>query len=60
MCTGKTTLLNRIWGLKGQTGLFYHTDVPTLYQISDKIHVVDFPGKLFTVCIDEAAVTNLL
>ena len=44
---GKTTLLNRIWGLQGRTGLFAHTEVPTLYQISDKIHIMDFPGDNF-------------
>jgi hypothetical protein len=43
---GKTTLLNKIWGIKGVRGLFTHTEVPTTYQLNEKVFVVDFPGKM--------------
>ena len=34
---GKTTLLNRVWGLQGSTGLFCHTDVPVMHKITSKV-----------------------
>ena len=62
---GKTTLLNKIWGLKGKTGLFDHTDVPEMHQITNKLHIVDFPGsnsldyhaKTFSIC---GAMNNMI
>jgi hypothetical protein len=35
--SGKTTLLNRLWGLQGNTGLFAHTDVPVMHRITSKV-----------------------
>jgi len=63
--SGKTTLINKIWGFVGKTGLFEHTEVPVLYQINRKIHVIDFPGnnsldyygKTFSIC---GAMSNLI
>ena len=63
--SGKTTLLNKIWGFHGSTGLFTHTDVPVLHQISSKVHIIDFPGsnsldyhaKTFSIC---GAMNNMI
>ncbi|XP_075241655.1 uncharacterized protein LOC142336627 [Convolutriloba macropyga] len=63
--SGKTTLLNKIWGFKGSTGLFAHTDVPVMHQISRKVHIIDFPGsnsldyhaKTFSIC---GAMNNMI
>ena len=63
--SGKTTLLNRLWGLMGTTGLFSHTDVPVMHRITNKVNVVDFPGsnsldyhaKTFSIC---GAMNNLI
>lgn len=62
---GKTTLLHKVWGIKGERGLFTHTEVPTTYQINNKVYVVDFPGsnsleyhaKTFSIC---GAMNNLI
>ena len=59
--SGKTSLLNRVWGLQGSTGLFAHTDVPAMHRITNKVttplatvvfiqlviqvSVIDFPGS---------------
>ena len=55
---GKTTLIKKIWNVGGKSGYFSHTDVPKLYQITQKLLVVDFPGsnsldyhsKTFSIC----------
>ena len=55
---GKTTLIKKIWNVGGKSGYFSHTDVPRLYQITQKLLVVDFPGsnsldyhsKTFSIC----------
>ncbi len=65
MNTGKTTLLKKIWGIKGKTGLFTHTKKPQTYQINKNVFVVDFPGnnsldyhaKTFSIC---GAMNNLI
>ena len=62
---GKTTLINKIWGVGGQGGLFDHTEVPTTYQINNRVYVVDFPGsnsldyhaKTFSIC---GAMNNMI
>ena len=62
---GKTTLINKIWGFYGQTGLFSHTEVPVLHQVSGKVHIIDFPGtnsldyhsKTFSIC---GAMNNMI
>ena len=62
---GKTTLLNKVWGFHGSTGLFTHTDVPVMHQISSKVHIIDFPGsnsldyhaKTFSIC---GAMNNMI
>jgi len=63
--SGKTTLLNKVWGFHGSTGLFTHTDVPVMHQISSKVHIIDFPGsnsldyhaKTFSIC---GAMNNMI
>jgi len=63
--SGKTTLLNKVWGLHGSTGLFAHTDVPVMHRITNKVNVIDFPGsnsldyhaKTFSIC---GAMNNLI
>lgn len=55
---GKTTLINKIWGVGGKTGHFNHTMVPVIYEVHKKVSVVDFPGstsldyhaKTFSIC----------
>ena len=55
---GKTTLVKKIWGVGGKTGYFSHTDGPKLYQVTQKLLVIDFPGsnsldyhsKTFSIC----------
>ena len=55
---GKTTLVKKIWGVGGKTGYFSHTDGPKLYQVTEKLLVMDFPGsnsldyhsKTFSIC----------
>ena len=42
---GKRTLIKKIWNVGGKSGYFSHTDVPKLYQITQKVLVVDFPGS---------------
>ena len=42
---GKTTLIKKIWNVGGQSGYFSHTVRPELYQITQKLIVVDFPGS---------------
>ena len=37
--SGKTTLLNKVWGLQGKTGLFAHTDVPVMHRITSKVRI---------------------
>ena len=64
---GKTTFLNSVWDVKGVAGYGpdKHTLVSTLYDISDKIKVVDFPGdtslanhsKAFSIC---GAMNNII
>ena len=64
---GKTTFLNSVWDVKGVAGYGpdKHTLVTTLYDISDKIKVVDFPGdtslanhsKAFSIC---GAMNNII
>lgn len=63
--SGKTSLLNLVWGLQGSTGLFAHTDVPAMHRITSKVSVIDFPGsnsldyhaKTFSIC---GAMNNLI
>lgn len=63
--SGKTTLLNKIWGFHGSTGLFKHTDVPVMHQVTKKLHIIDFPGsnsldyhaKTFSIC---GAMNNMI
>jgi len=63
--SGKTTLLNKVWGFQGSTGLFTHTEVPVMHQISNKVHIIDFPGsnsldyhaKTFSIC---GAMNNMI
>ena len=63
--SGKTTLLTKIWGFNESTGLFMHTDVPFLHQITSKVHIMDFPGsnsldyhkKTFSIC---GAMNNII
>ena len=55
---GKTTLLKKMWGVGGKTGFFTHTDVPLMYELNQKVLIVDFPGsnsldyhsKTFSIC----------
>ena len=55
---GKSTFLNKMWNCGAETGLLHHTDKTTLYDINEKIKVVDFPGqnsfqehsKAFSIC----------
>ena len=55
----------QIWGVGGKTGLFSHTDVPMMYEISRSLYVVDFPGsnsldyhaKTFSIC---GAMNNMI
>ena len=62
---GKTTLLRKIWGVGGKTGLFIHTVAPLLYEVTPKLLVVDFPGsnsldyhaKTFSIC---GAINNMV
>ena len=42
---GKTTLIKKIWDVGGKSGYLSHTKVPKLYQITQKVLVVDFPGS---------------
>ena len=42
---GKTTLVKKIWGVGTKTGYFSHTDGPKLYQVTQKLLVIDFPGS---------------
>ena len=63
--SGKTTLINKIWGYHGKTGLFSHTEVPVLHQVTGKVHIIDFPGsnsldyhsKTFSIC---GAMNNMI
>ena len=34
-----------MWNIKGEIGLFTHTDIPKTYELSKKVYVVDFPGS---------------
>lgn len=62
---GKTTLINSIWGVDGETGHFKHTTAPVIYEVDQKVSVVDFPGstsldyhaKTFSIC---GAMNNLI
>ncbi|XP_059083625.1 uncharacterized protein LOC131880910 [Tigriopus californicus] len=62
---GKTTLINKIWGVGERTGNFRHTMVPVIYEVHKKVSVVDFPGstsldyhaKTFSIC---GAMNNLI
>ncbi|TRY76886.1 hypothetical protein TCAL_14729 [Tigriopus californicus] len=62
---GKTTLINKIWGVGERTGNFSHTMVPVIYEVHKKVSVVDFPGstsldyhaKTFSIC---GAMNNLI
>ena len=55
---GKSTFLNKMWNCGADTGLIDHTTKVKLYDINDKIKVVDFPGqnsfqkhsKAFSIC----------
>ena len=42
---GKTTLIKKIWNAGGKSGYFSHTVRPELYQITQKLIVVDFPSS---------------
>ena len=64
--SGKTTLLNKVWGLREETGELQHTDVPGLHEVHENLVVVDFPGydgieehhaEAFDLC---ASMNNLL
>ena len=63
--SGKTTLLNKIWGFSQRIGMFSHTDYPVLHQITNKVHIIDFPGsnsldyhsKTFSIC---GAMNNMI
>jgi len=43
--SGKSTLLNELWGTKAETGMRTHTLEPTKYKVSDDIFAIDFPGS---------------
>ena len=55
---GKTALVNKIWNAGDKPGYFWHTDVPKLFKITEKLTVVDVPGsnsldyhaKTFSIC----------
>ena len=63
--TIKSGIYLQIWGVGGKTGLFSHTDVPMMYEISRSLYVVDFPGsnsldyhaKTFSIC---GAMNNMI
>ena len=62
---GKTTLIKKIWNVGDKSGYFAHTKRPELYQITQKLLVVDFPGsnslhyysKTFSIC---GAMNNMI
>ena len=62
---GKTTLVRKIWNVSGESGYFTHTKHAKLYQITQKLIVVDFPGSnglhyysnTFKIC---GAINNML
>ena len=55
---GKTTLIKKIWNVGEESGYFNHTNRPEIFQITQKLLVVDFPGsnslhdysKTFSIC----------
>ena len=63
--TMRSGIYLQIWGVGGKTGLFSHTDVPMMYEISKRLYVVDFPGsnsldyhaKTFSIC---GAMNNMI
>ena len=63
--TMRSGIYLQIWGVGGKTGLFSHTDVPMMYEISRRLYVVDFPGsnsldyhaKTFSIC---GAMNNMI
>jgi len=42
---GKSTLLNKLFGMKAETGERTHTDKPTKYKVAENVFAVDFPGR---------------
>ena len=62
---GKTTLVKKIWNVGGKPGNFNHTSKAEMYQITQKLLVVDFPGndslghysKTFSIC---GAMNNII
>ena len=62
---GKTTLIKKIWNVGDKSGYFAHTKRQELYQITQKLLVVDFPGsnslhyysKTFSIC---GAMNNMI
>ena len=63
--SGKTTLIKKIWNIGGKPGNLNHTLNAEMYQITQKVIVVDFPGndclrhysKTFSVC---GAMNNMI
>ena len=47
--SGKTSLLNLVWGLQGSTGLFAHTDVPAMHRITSKVFYTTRHLDLFSL-----------
>ena len=51
---GKSSLINRIWNVGAESGHTEKTTKPNVYRITDKFHVVDYPGSQ---SIDDHAAT---
>ena len=51
---GKSSLINRIWNVGAESGHTEKTTMPNVYRITDKFHVVDYPGSQ---SIDDHAAT---
>ena len=42
--SGKSTLLNKLFGKNAETGRLKHTDKPTVYEVRPKLFAIDYPG----------------
>ena len=42
---GKTTLLNKLYGLEAKMGLRDHTEEPTIYPVGSNHYAINFPGS---------------
>jgi len=43
--SGKSTLLNALFGKNAETGMRTHTEDPTKYHVANDIFAIDFPGS---------------